>query len=129
MFQVPGRLGVLVTLHLISANIYNSVEGPSNRGFSFIEIWMVGTQIPILLAVFEYGIILMLKRKVDAATISKANLIKVSGSDSNMAPHKVDKPKDKKYKSVQFLDKCSFIGSLTFIVLFNLVYWTLAKNV
>ena len=85
---------------------------------------MVGTQIPILLAVFEYGIILMLKRKVDAGTISKANLIKVSGSDPNMAPHKVDK----KYKSAKFLDKCSFIGSLTFIVLFNLVYWTSAKN-
>ena len=90
---------------------------------------MVGTQIPILLAVFEYGIILMLKRKIDAGTVSKANLIKVSGSDPNMAPHKVDKPKDKKYKSAQFLDKCSFIGSLTFIIFFNLVYWTLAKNV
>ena len=45
---VPGRLGLLVTLDLIFANVYNSVEGPKSRGFSYIEVWMVGMQIPII---------------------------------------------------------------------------------
>ena len=51
-----------MTLYLISANVYNSVEAPKGRGFSYIEIWMVGTQFPILLALFEYGLILCLKK-------------------------------------------------------------------
>ena len=55
-------MGMLVTLFLISANVYNSVDAPSNRGFSFIEIWMIGTQIPILLALCEYGFVLYLKK-------------------------------------------------------------------
>ena len=60
-------MGMIVTLYLISANVYNSVEAPSGRGFSPIEIWMLGTQIPILLALFEYGFVLYLK-KIDMKT-------------------------------------------------------------
>ena len=55
---------MIVTLYLISANVYNSVDAPKNRGFSYIEIWMLGSQFPILLALFEYGLILLFK-KVD----------------------------------------------------------------
>ena len=31
--QVPGRMGMLVTLYLISANVYNSLDAPASRGF------------------------------------------------------------------------------------------------
>ena len=62
--KVPGRMGMIVTLYLISANVYNSVNAPNGRGFSYIEIWMLGSQFPILLALFEYGLILLFK-KVD----------------------------------------------------------------
>ena len=62
MQKVPGRMGMIVTLYLISANVYNSVEAPNDRGFSYIELWMVGTQIPILLALCEYGFVLYLKK-------------------------------------------------------------------
>ena len=57
-------MGMIVTLYLIYANVYNSVEAPDGRGFSYIEIWMVGTQFPILLALCQYGFVLYLK-KVD----------------------------------------------------------------
>ena len=60
--QVPGRMGMIVTLYLISANVYNSVEAPAGRGFSYIELWMIGSQFPILLALFEYGFVLFLKK-------------------------------------------------------------------
>ena len=61
-FKVPGRLGLLITLDLIATNTYNSVKAPSGRGFSYIEIWLLGIQIPILLAIVEYGILLTIKR-------------------------------------------------------------------
>ena len=59
---VPGRMGLLVTLFLISSNVYNSLNAPQGRGFSYIEIWLVGAQGPILLAIVEYGIILAWKQ-------------------------------------------------------------------
>ncbi len=55
-------MGMIVTLYLISANVYNSVDAPNGRGFSYIEIWMLGAQFPILLALCEYGFILYLKK-------------------------------------------------------------------
>ena len=63
-------MGMIVTLYLISANVYNSVEAPKGRGFSYIEIWMVGTQFPILLALCQYGFVLYLK-KVDKKVLTK----------------------------------------------------------
>ena len=59
---VPGRMGLLVTLFLISSNVYNSLNAPQGRGFSYIEIWLIGAQGPILLAIVEYGIILAWKQ-------------------------------------------------------------------
>ena len=55
-------MGMIVTLWLISANVYNSVDAPQNRGFSYIEYWMLITIFPIELALLEYGFILLLKR-------------------------------------------------------------------
>ena len=55
-------MGMIVTLYSISANVYNSVNAPRARGFSYIEIWMIGAQIPILLALCEYGFVLYLKK-------------------------------------------------------------------
>ena len=53
---------MIVTLYLISANVYNSVDAPQSRGFSYIEYWMLITIFPIALALEEYGWILLLKR-------------------------------------------------------------------
>ena len=55
-------MGMIVTLYLISANVYSSVEAPKERGFSYIEIGMIGTQFPILMAICEYGFILYWKK-------------------------------------------------------------------
>ena len=55
-------MGMILTLFLISANVYNSVEAPDDSGFSYIDIWMVGTQFPILLALCQYGFVLYLKK-------------------------------------------------------------------
>ena len=55
---VPGRMGMLVILFLIYTNIHGTLEGPSSRGFSYIEVWYVGMFIPIIMAITEYAIIL-----------------------------------------------------------------------
>ena len=51
-------MGLTVTLFLISFNVYNSVEAPPNRGLSYVDIWMLGMEFPILMAIVEYSMIL-----------------------------------------------------------------------
>ena len=51
-----------MTLYLIATNVYNSVKAPAERGFSYIEIWMIGIQIPILMGLIEYGVLLSFKK-------------------------------------------------------------------
>lgn len=60
--QVPGRMGMLMTLYLIAITSYASLNAPGSRGFSYIEIWFVGIQAPILMAILEYGIVLALRK-------------------------------------------------------------------
>ena len=109
---MPGRLGLLVTLHLIAANIYISVEGPRQRGFSYIEIWMVGMQVPILMAVIEYGIILAMKKQ----DTKRLNLRKISIT-SQIAMYDFEK----------IVDKWICYGSFAYIIIFNCAYWTAAE--
>ena len=53
---------MLVTLDLITTNIYNYVKAPEKRNISYIEIWMLLVYIPIFIAILEYGIILTMKK-------------------------------------------------------------------
>ena len=100
-------MGMIVTLYLISANVYSSVEAPKARGFSYIEIWMIGTQFPILLALFEYGLILYWK-KIPAKNVEDQTEI---GS------------KQKLDKKVNCLDFATLIFSLICFVTFAIFYW------
>ena len=87
----------MVTLYLIASNTYASVKGPTNRGFSYIEIWMTGVQISMLMAIIEYGIILAIRKDK-----------KISNDIDEIC---------------RKMDLFTFFASLTFIVLFNIVYW------
>ena len=98
-------MGMVVTLYLISANVYNSVDAPKDRGFSYIEIWMIGSQFPILLALLEYGILLYLKKIVKISNQTEANIV------------------DEKIK---MLDMATMIFNFCFFVIFALIYWIVA---
>ena len=100
-------MGMIVTLYLISANVYSSVEAPKARGFSYIEIWMIGTQFPILLALFEYGLILYWK-KIPAKNVEDQTEV---GS------------KEKLDKKIKCLDFATLIFSLVCFVTFSIFYW------
>ena len=106
-------MGMIVTLYLISANVYNFVDAPRGRGFSYIEVWMLGSQFPILLALCEYGFVLYLKK------IAKAS------DHLNEILNLVDtKPElDERIKKLDFV---TMIFSLIYFVTFTLLYWTIS---
>ena len=108
-------MGMIVTLYLISANVYNSVDAPSTRGFSCIEVWMVGTQIPILLALFEYGFVLHLKKQ---AKKSKNKIETVDQAD----------PEQSLDEKIKKLDYASMMISLFYFTIFVLVYCIIAQK-
>ena len=105
---------MILTLYLISANVYNSVDAPKNRGFSFIEIWMIGTQIPILLALYEYGFILYLKKTI------KNGEDQVETMDQNDSGQTLD-------EKIKKLDYASLVFTLLYFIIFVSAYCIVAK--
>ena len=101
---------MIVTLYLISANVYNAVDAPQSRGFSNIEVWMIGAQIPILLALWEYGFILYLKKHAN----KPQNQVQAMNPDDQAV--KLD-------ERIKKLDSATMIFSFLFFTTFALVYW------
>ena len=94
-------MGMIVTLYLISANVYSSVKAPKDRGFSYIEVWMIGTQFPILMALCEYGLVLYWKKMARNAE----NQMEVES-------------KQKLDKKIKYLDFATLIFSLVSFIVF-----------
>ena len=98
-------MGMVVTLYLISANVYNSVDAPRTREFGYIEIWMFGSQFPILLALLEYGFVLYMKKVVKT----------------------LDWNETKKFdEKIKTLDLSTMIFSFCSFMLFASIYWIVA---
>ena len=103
-------MGLIVTLYLISTNVYNFVDAPHNRGFSYIEVWILGSQFPILLALVEYGFILYLKR---------------TAMESENQTKDQNDMKSKEEEKIKRIDFITLVFSFTFFVTFTIFYWTL----
>ena len=99
-------MGMILTLYLISANVYSSIEVPKERGFSYIEVWMIGTQFPILLALCEYGLILCWKK-----------ITKKPGNQNDI------ESKEKLDEKIKCLDFATMIFSLVSFIVFAIFYW------
>ena len=121
---------MIVTLYLISAIVYNAVDAPSGRGFSNIEVWMLGAQFPILLALFEYGFVLYLKRhsdktqkQVHAMTLDP-NQVQTITSDLNQVHATTHNDQEAELDDrIRRLDSATMIFSFLFFTTFALVYW------
>ena len=120
-FQVPGRMGLLVTLYLISYNVYGSLKAPKNRGFSYIELWMIGHQNVIFIAILEYGLVLIWKKFYSKSMTNIVEVLEPSVQDSMLEDD--DMTLNEKIKR---LDMISFFILIFFMILFNLYYWTVA---
>ena len=81
---------------------------------------MVGVQIPILLGIFEYGIILAMKKYQSGQGTSVMSM--------KMVHHEKDEKIDWNVLS-KTLDKWTFIGASVFIVTFNIIYWSVVLNI
>ena len=121
---------MIVTLYLISAVVYNSVDAPSGRGFSNIEVWMLGAQFPILLALCEYGFVLFLKKHANKyqnqvqIITSDPNQVQTMTLDQNQV--QTVTPDDQGVKldeRIKRLDSTTMIFSFLFFTTFALVYW------
>ena len=102
-------MGMIITLCLISFNVYNAVDAPPSRGFSYIEVWMVGMEIPIIMALLEYSLILGFKRCSQNKAFGKLELFKID--------HLAAK-----------IDTVSFIISMTYFILFSISYWSYVNS-
>ena len=94
---------MIITLCLISFNVYNAVDAPPSRGFSYIEVWMVGMEIPIIFALLEYSLILGFKR----------------------CTHQNKKCFGKIEEKAAQIDSISCIATIIYISAFSLSYWAL----
>jgi hypothetical protein len=114
-------------------NIYNSVKAPVKRGFSYIEIWMIGVQIPILVGVLEYAILLVLKKYYKGKGIvshhdkEKQEPIPVQDHSKDiMLMEKTTNEMNSHWDIIErTIDKWTFVGALAFIITFNIIYWVL----
>ena len=103
-----------MTLDLIATNVYNSVSAPKSRGFSNIEIWYIGVQVPILIAIFEYGILLTMKRYLLKADFNIVTPMITPEEMKNLDINAIGK----------CMDKWTFAFCLVFMISFNILYWT-----
>ena len=103
---------MIVMLYLISANVYNTVGAPLTRGFSYVEVWILGIQAPILLALFEYGFILHLKKVAKKKTTDEIHDFDHDDLELDL---------DDKIKK---LDYATMIFSLVSTSAFVFIYWT-----
>ena len=98
-------MGLLITIYLIVWNIYGTIKAPPSRGFSYIEIWIMGMQFNILFAILEYSCVLAYKRSNIGLSI---------GTKRTFANFDV---------VVKFADFFSLIFSLAIFCIFNVIYW------
>ena len=102
---------MVLTLYLISTNVYNSVDAPSARGFSYIEVWMLGTQLPILLALLEYGFVLCYKK------------INNKMMDETQVTIQEDSLLELNDKKIRMLDFGTMIFSFAYFIICATFYW------
>ena len=121
---------MIVTLYLISAIVYNAVDAPRGRGFSNIEVWMLGAQFPILLALLEYGFVLYLKRHANKAQnqvqtmTSDPNQVQTMTLDQNQVqPMTAEDQAAELDDRIKRVDSATMIFSFLFFITFALVYW------
>ena len=121
---------MIVTLYLISAIVYNAVDAPRARGFSNIEVWMLGAQFPILLALCEYGFVLYLKKyaikalnQVQTITLDKNQVQTITPDKYQVQSMTSDDQGVKLDERIKRLDSATMIFSFLFFTTFSLIYW------
>ena len=107
-FQTSDRMITLLTLGLISMTIYVALEAPSQRGMSYVEIWIIGMQIPMLITIIESGCIMIIMKKKE---------------------NKISDLKNQETDWLRLFQKLDIIVALVLLVyffVFQVVFWSFA---
>ena len=96
---------MLVTVFLIQTGIYGTIDAPTSRGLGFLEIWYIGMQVPIMVAIIEYGFVLI--------------IMKYKGLENEV---KIGDKSIKLDKLMKIIDLLSFFGCLAFCISFKIYY-------
>ena len=105
-------MALLITLYLIMANTYSSVQnsGPQDRNFGVIEIWMIGCQFSVFMAMAEYAVILYMMKRIHDGECEKRQKTQLKEKCC----------KQQMYKSWD--NYCMVILPILFVI-FNLTFW------
>ena len=117
-------MGMLVTLCLISCTVYIAVDAPPHRGFSYIELWFLGTQLPILFAMVEYSLILGCYKILNHKRFKSINVKVISVAQMGTKMPKMSSSFNLDHL-VFLIDVISFIVSASFMAFFSLLYITI----
>ena len=112
-------MGLLITLYLIMMNTYSSVQGtgPQDRGIGVIEIWGIGCQFCIFIAMIEYSIILFkLKSEHEVGCNLEYKNKKIMGG------------KCCKNHRFQSWDHWCLVLIPIFFLLFNIIFWVYVSS-
>ena len=111
---------MLITMALITCNIYNSVNGPLKRKISYIEIWMVIVLTPLLIAIAEYGLLLFIKKYYPKEKLIQKNQVK-------SASMRIKNEAETNMEEIsKILDFWTFILVCCIIMISNAIFWSVA---
>ena len=110
IWKAADRMAMVLTISLISSTIYVAIEAPPKRGMSYIEIWIIGMQIPTLVAIFETGFVLIKYRQQQKIqeTVQTMNV-------NENTPKSID---------IRLYDIVTGGILIAYFLLFQIIYWS-----
>ena len=113
--QATDRMMLLLTMLLISTTNYVAVEAPPKRGMSYIEIWIIGMQIPTLVAIFETGFVLLKYRQQQ----NKQETIQTMDVNENTS----------KFVDIRLYDIVTGGILIAYFLLFQIIFWSVPLTI
>ena len=108
-------MAMVLTISLISSTIYVAIEAPPKRGMSYIEIWIIGMQIPTLVAIFETGFVL-LKYRQQQKMVKTVQAMDVNENTS-------------KFVDIRFFDIVTGGILIIYFLLFQIIFWSVTLTI
>ena len=113
ILKAADRMAMVLTISLISSTIYVSIEAPPKRGMSYIEIWIIGMQIPTLVAIFETGFVLLKYRKQQ----NKPETIQNVNENTS------------KFVNIRLYDIVTGGILIVYFLLFQIIFWSVTLTI
>ena len=115
ILKAADRMAMVLTISLISSTIYVAIEAPPKRGMSYIEIWIIGMQIPTLVAIFETGFVLLKYRQQQ----NKQETVQAIDVNENTS----------KSIDIRLYDIVTGGILIAYFLLFQIIFWSVTRTI